>query len=587
MMPAWAILAIAAVWYVGFYFTYGKFLERRVTQASDKNLTPAHTKFDGIDYVPANKAILYGHHVGAIAGTGPIVGPTMAMAWGWLPALLWILIANAIIGAVHDYLALMASVRYEGRSIAVVSERVISSRMRYVFSWYIFFALILILAAFTIFDAQLFLTRPQVATAILFFMPIAIFVGVLIYKFLVPLKWALLIGLSFIVVAIFLGYNVPLVIKNYYVWVTLLLIYGWLAGWLPLWYLLQPRDFMNIYILWAGVIIGAVALIASFATIKIPPVTSFTQILVGYKPSPIWPVIVLVIACGALSGFHSLVASGTSARQLNSELDALFIGYGGMFTEGIVALTVALTVATTLPQSFSMLSSITSWPTGVPKNMYTFVVANTLGAFTQGYGILLHNAFGIDIIYGAIFAGLWFATFDFAVLDTANRLARWTWTDILEPLRTRAPKLFEALNNRYFASLIPLIIAGSLAYTGTIAYVWPAFSGANQLLAALALLTTSSWVMFVLKRPRKASLAILIPALFLWVTVTTALFWYVIVVSYPTFIAGLQKHIFTTMYSGLALTIIASILIILDLYMMAEFINYAIKRRGEVVAAKK
>nr|WP_252901415.1 carbon starvation CstA 5TM domain-containing protein [Vulcanisaeta sp. JCM 14467] len=219
--------------------------------------------------------------------------------------------------------------------------------------------------------------------------------------------------------------------------------------------------------------------------------------------------------------------------------------------------------------------------------MYTFVVANTLGAFTQGYGILLHNAFGIDIIYGAIFAGLWFATFDFAVLDTANRLARWTWTDILEPLRTRAPKLFEALNNRYFASLIPLIIAGSLAYTGTIAYVWPAFSGANQLLAALALLTTSSWVMFVLKRPRKASLAILIPALFLWVTVTTALFWYVIVVSYPTFIAGLQKHIFTTMYSGLALTIIASILIILDLYMMAEFINYAIKRRGEVVAAKK
>jgi carbon starvation protein len=585
MMNAWLILLIAGIWYIAFYFTYGKFLERRVTEAKKDALTPAHTKFDGIDYVPANKYILYGHHVGAIAGTGPIVGPTLAMAWGWLPALLWILIANAIIGAVHDYLSLMSSVRYGGRSIALVSEQVISPRMRYIFTWYIFFALILIIAAFTIFDASLFMVRPQVATAILLFMPIAILVGVLIYKYTVPLKWALLIGLSFIVVAIFVGYNMPLVIKNYSTWITLLLIYSWLAGWLPLWYLLQPRDFMNIYILWAGVIIGAVSLIISGAVIQIPPVTSFTHILVGYKPSPIWPTIVLVIACGALSGFHSLVASGTSARQLNSELDALMIGYGGMFSEGIVALTVALTVATTLPQSFKMLASVTSWPAGVPKDPYTFVIANTLGAFTQGYGIIMHNAFGIDIIYGAIFAGLWFATFDFAVLDTANRLARWTWEDVLEPLRTRVPRLFNALKNRYLGSLVPLIIAGSLAYTGTIAYVWPAFSGANQLLAALALLTASSWVIYVLKKPARISLAILIPALFLWVTVTTALFWYVIVVSYPTFIVGLTRHVFTTMYSGLALTVIAVILIILDLFMIAEFINMA-RKRGGVVAVK-
>ncbi|MEM3491437.1 MAG: carbon starvation CstA 5TM domain-containing protein, partial [Fervidicoccaceae archaeon] len=236
-------------------------------------------------------------------------------------------------------------------------------------------------------------------------------------------------------------------------------------------------------------------------------------------------------------------------------------------------------VASTLPQSFQMLSSTTSWPAGVDKNPFTFVVANTLGAFTQGYGIVVHNAFGIDIIYGAIFAGLWFATFDFAVLDTANRLARFTWMEIIEPLRNRTPTLHSILNNRYIASLIPLAIGGSLAYTGSISYVWPAFSGANQLLAALALITTSSWVFYVLKKPMKVALAIFIPAFFLWGTVTTALVWYLLNVAYPTFTKGLAAGNMSTMYMGLALTVIVIILVALDLMLMAEFLNVAAKRR--------
>ncbi|MEM0046169.1 MAG: carbon starvation protein A [Fervidicoccaceae archaeon] len=573
------LLLVAVVWYIAFYFTYGRFLQKRVVNADDKNITPAHRLFDGIDYVPANKYVLYGHHVGAIAGTGPIAGPTMAMAWGWLPAFLWILLANAVIGAVHDYLALMSSIRYESKTIGTVAGKVLSDRVKYIFLWFMLFSLILIIAAFVIFDVNVFMTRPQVATAIMLFMPIAIIVGVLIYKLNFPLPYAVAVGLLLIIGAIYVGYHVPLVITNYNVWVTLLLIFGWLAGWLPLWYLLQPRDFLNVYIMWGGIIIGAVALIVSMASIQIPAVTSLTQPLVGYKPSPVWPVIVLVIACGALSGFHSLVASGTTARQLSSELDALMIGYGGMFTEGLVALIVAFSVASTLPQSFQMLSSTTSWPAGVDKNPFTFVVANTLGAFTQGYGIVVHNAFGIDIIYGAIFAGLWFATFDFAVLDTTNRLARFTWMEIIEPLRNRTPTLHSILNNRYIASLIPLAIGGSLAYTGSISYVWPAFSGANQLLAALALITTSSWVFYVLKKPMKVALAIFIPAFFLWGTVTTALVWYLLNVAYPTFTKGLAAGNMSTMYMGLALTVIVIILVALDLMLMAEFLNVAAKRR--------
>lgn len=581
MISVWIFLVIGAIWYLTFYFTYGRFLQNKVVGAEAKRLTPAHKNFDGIDYVPANKYILYGHHVGAIAGTGPIIGPTLAMAWGWLPALLWILVANAILGAVHDYLALMASVRYEGKTIATVSGNVISNRAKYIFLWYILFALILIIAAFIIFDVSIFMLRPQVATAILIFMPIAIFVGVLIYKFNFPLKYALVVGLILIILAIWVGYNVPLVITDYNTWVTILLIYGWLAGWLPLWYLLQPRDFLNVYIMWGGIIIGAIALIVSLASFQIPAVTSTTQILVGYKPSPVWPVIVLVIACGALSGFHSLVASGTSARQLNSELDALTVGYAGMFTEGMVALVVAFTVASTLPQSFQMLAAKTAFPAGIPHTPYTFVIANSLGAFTQGYGIVLHDAFGIDIIYGAIFAGLWFATFDFAVLDTANRLARYAWMEILDPIKEKFPTAHKILYNRYIASIIPLAVGGSLAYTSSITFVWPAFAGANQLLAALALITTSSWIYYVLKKPLKVSLLAFIPAFFLWITVTTALFWYLFIVAYPMFTVGMAKHIFTTTYSGIVLTIMTSILIILDILLILEFANIAIRRRNE------
>ncbi|MBD6956302.1 MAG: carbon starvation CstA family protein [Thermoplasmata archaeon] len=160
MILVWIFILTGAIWYLTFYFTYGKFLQNRVVGAEEKRLTPAHRNFDGIDYVPANKYILYGHHVGAIAGTVPIIGPTLAMAWGWLPALFWILITNAILGAVHEYLALMASVRYEGKTIATVTGNVISNRAKYIFLWFILFALILIIAAFIIFDVSIFMLRP-------------------------------------------------------------------------------------------------------------------------------------------------------------------------------------------------------------------------------------------------------------------------------------------------------------------------------------------------------------------------------------------------------------------------------------------
>ncbi|MGC9187307.1 MAG: carbon starvation CstA family protein [Fervidicoccaceae archaeon] len=577
---AWLLLAILGIWYIVFYKFYGSYIHRRVAEAKEENITPAHKFFDGIDYVPANKYMLYGHHVGAIAGTGPIAGPTMAMAWGWLPGVLWIAVANVFLGAVHDYLAIVASIRHEGKTIATVSGAVLSSRAKYIFLWYILFALILIIGAFILFDVQVFMSTPSTATAILWFMPIAIFVGVLIYKLNFKLPYAVATGLILIVVAMYAGYRVPLVINSANTWIAILLLYGWMAGWLPLWYFLQPRDFLNVYIMWGGIILGLSGLIIANVPIQLDPVSSLSMKVVGGAPSPVYPTIVLVIACGALSGFHSLVASGTTARQLNSELDALPIGYGGMLTEGLVAMTVALSVATMIPFAYSYYNNVPIDQVLSNKSvLYSYVVTNTLPSFMRSYGMVWHKAFGIDMNIGTLFAGLWFATFDFAVLDTANRLARFTWNEIVEPLRHRSPGVHKVLSNRYLGSLVALFIGGSLALTGTINYVYPAFSGANQLLASLALITTASYVYYELRRSLKQSLIAFIPAFFLWITVTAALFWYEFEVAIPKLQTGISTDNASAIYLGASLTTMVAILLLLNIMLILEFINIVRRKK--------
>ncbi|PMB75600.1 MAG: carbon starvation protein A [Fervidicoccus fontis] len=576
----WLILLLLGVWYILFYKFYGGYFHKRIAEAKDENITPAHKYFDGIDYVPANKYILYGHHVGAIAGTGPIAGPTMAMAWGWLPGILWIAIANVVLGAVHDYLALIASIRHEGKTIAFVSGQVLSKRTQYIFQWYILFSLILVIAAFVIFDVQVFMSTPSTATAILWFMPIAIFVGVLMYKLNFKLPYAVVTGVVLLLLAMYAGYKLPLVINNFNAWITILLIYGWMAGWLPLWYFLQPRDFLNVYIMWGGIILGAIGLILARIPIQLDALSSFTWKVVGGQPSPVYPTIVLVIACGALSGYHSLVASGTTARQLNSELDAQAIGYGGMLTEGLVAMTVALSVATMIPFAYSYYNNVPLDQVLANKSvLYNYIISSTLPSFIRSYGFVWYKAFDIPLAIGTLFAGLWFATFDFAVLDTTNRLARFTWNEIVEPLRIRAPTAHKILSNRYLGSLVALLIGGSLAYTGALSYVYPAFSGANQLLAALALITTSSYVYYELRRSLKQSLLAFVPAFFLWITVTSALFWYEFKVAIPKLQTGLATGNGTAIYLGASLSTMVAILLILDIILILEFIDVTRKKR--------
>nr|MCU0582950.1 hypothetical protein [Syntrophales bacterium] len=330
------IIIIGFLIYMGLYWTYGKKIEKDVVKADDKNAPPSQRLYDGVDYVPAHKAVLFGHHFSSIAGAGPLVGPAMAMVWGWLPGLLWVWFGNVLIGSIHDYLALMASVRYDAKSVQFVATDLISKRTGRSFYWIVFFLLILVVAAFANVIGSMFARTPSIGSASIFMTIAAIILGVLIYQMKMNLTGATVIGIVLMAIAVWMGPMFPIPL-SYETWMVILLVYIIIAASIPVNLLLQPRDYLNSFLLYFGIAIGFIAAMVTFKGMEAPAFSAFSPILLGGQPTPFWPAIPLVIACGSLSGFHSLVASGTSSKQLSKETDALFVGYGGMFTEGFLS----------------------------------------------------------------------------------------------------------------------------------------------------------------------------------------------------------------------------------------------------------
>ncbi len=567
------VLLIVLAIYVVAYILYGRtLLERQVVKADPKRLTPAFEKFDGVDYVPANKYVLYGHHFASIAGAGPIVGPAAAMVWGWSLPLVWVLFGNIFIGAVHDYLSIMSSVRHGGISIMSISENVMGRLARYIFLAYVWFALILVLAAFLSVNASLYVATPTAATLAILYMVIALVFGVFVYRYGVSIRVASLIALVLIILAFIYSMNVPTVLK-YGDWIIVLALYAILAAALPVWYLLQPRDYLSAYILWAFVALAIIGGLLAFTTgFTLPTYTSFAApgavigAVAGTPPATakiayFWPMVPLVIACGALSGFRSVVGSGTTSKQLSNELDALFVGYGAMLTEGAVS-SLAVIIPIAVAWNFAALEAAT----GAPVAQTLLNVANidvaktpTLGGlapaarFAVGYGLLQALAWSKVLgpqTFEALFAlfrmfATWALTvFVLTTLDTANRLARFAWTEFFDWLRPRSEPAYKVIANRWVASIVAVLFGAILAYPEIYvpelgksfpAYtvVWPAFAGTNQLLAALALLTGALWVYLLLNIRGWRALLVMAPALFLWITVTLALaLWILLIVPY-------------------------------------------------------
>ena len=555
------LVIIGLVLYFLLYYIYGKFLEHKVVEVRDEP-TPAVRLYDGVDYVPANKYVLFGHHFASIAGAGPIVGPAIGIAWGWVPALAWVWLGNVFIGAVHDYLSLMSSVRYDGHSIQWIAGRVIKKRTGYIFAIFIFFVLVLVVAAFGAVLGKLFVKIPAVPTAYLIKIAGALILGAMLYRMNVGLGIGTLFAALWIALSIWLGKAFPIPAK-YHIWMIVFFFYIVIAASIPVHVLLQPRDFMNSLLLVGGLILGGLAAILSFKSVSIPAFTSFTPKVIAGQPTPFWPAIVLIIACGSLSGFHSLVASGTSSKQLSKEEEGLFVGYGSMLAEGFLS---TIVVACIGAFGMSIVPKLLADQMKTASGFAAHILAaeksagGPAGFFAKSYGVTVHNVLGLPKQFMVILASMWVASFAMTTLDTTNRLARYTFAELLEPFEEAAPAVYSFFTNRWVASIIPAAIGIFLAWTGAWHVVWPAFSGANQMLASIALLTVAAWVIRVQKKP---GFMVMLPALFLWVTVTAALIWYLV--------KPVPVYIHKNPVQGYAIAIMVVIMLLLNFMLILDF----------------
>jgi len=481
----------ALVVLLGAYFVHGRRLERDF--GIDPNRpTPAHTKADGIDHVAAyHWTVLFGHHFSSIAGAGPIVGPVIAVAlWGWAPALLWVVIGTIFLGGVHDFGALIVSVRHGGRSIADVAENLISRKAKIVFSLFVWLALILVIAVFVVLCAKTFVVQPQIIIPSLGLIPVAILVGIGLYKLKINQTITTIFGLASLVGLIFLGNRIPINVGNQamLIWSSVLLVYCYFASITPVNILLQPRDYLSSFLLFAGLILGYVGFIVSHPRINLP---SF----VAWKSSEgeLWPMLFVTVACGAISGFHALIASGTTSKQIASEKEIRQIGYGAMIAEGLVAVMAILVVVTGFSSREALVKVMGNSGVG------------PVGAFGQGYGEVTRAFLGG---YGSSFAMLVLNAFILTTLDTATRIGRYL-----------SEELFR-IKNRHFSTILVVVLSAALALSGKWNKIWPIFGASNQLVAALALVVITSWMLAQKKKYR----FIAVPAIFMLVTTMGALF---------------------------------------------------------------
>jgi carbon starvation protein len=482
-------------------------------------------------------------------------------------------VGNIFIGAVHDYLSLMSSVRYDGHSVQWIASRVIKKRTGYVFAWFIFFVLILVVAAFGAVLGKLYVKQPGVPTAYLFKIFSALILGYLLYKVKMDFRLATIVGIILLILSIFIGKEIS-IHASYQTWLFVFFVYIIIASSIPVHVLLQPRDYLNSWLLIGGLVIGGVAVLFSFKGMSIPVITVFSPPAISGIPTPFWPVIPLIIACGSLSGFHSIVASGTTSKQLSDEKDGLFIGYGGMLTEGFLSTLVVVVIG-----AFGMSVISSEGASGLMMGGAEFAnkylstaktVGGPIGIFSKSYAAVTNSVLHLPKDLMVIVASMWVASFAMTTLDTTNRLGRYTFSEIMEPLRESMPRVYRFFTNRWVASLIPAIIGIGLAWSGAWSTIWPAFGGANQMLASIALMTAAAWTIRVQKA---RGLNILIPALVLWFTVTCAMAWYLIF-AVPTFYTKSPVQ-------AIVLGVIIVIMLLLNFLLIYDFFKPERKATGE------
>lgn len=590
MSNAILLAVISIVGFVTAYFVYGKFIAVKILGLDPNRKTPAHIYEDGHEYVPTNKFVLFGHHFASIAGLGPIVGPAIAVIWGWLPAVLWVFFGTIFLGAVHDFVVLGISLKFSGRSIGDITKDIIGRRARLLFLFIIFFALALAMGAFALIIALLFNDfHPQAVIPTFSLIGIAVVMGLAVYKFRVPLKIASAVGLTLVFVTMYIGIYYPFTLYPYFAksntlqtienhisegtftkycyvtdygdsqlqqqqsfapniyayttvidtntqlnasqqvpivyqqlipenaqvmisffkatdntdivsdlqqaskhardtWIYILLAYAVIASILPVWLLLQPRDYLNSFQLYIGLGLVYIGLFIGAPLIVAPAINTHSHFFVRDISTGIpamFPFLFITIACGAISGFHCLVSSGTTVRQVKNERDAQFIGYGSMLTEGALAIVVILACTAGFSSEKSWGYFYRVW--GESKG-----IGEKLAAFVDGAANFIAHV-GIPVEFGKTLMAVLIVGFAMTTLDSATRLLRYNIEEIGKDVKV------SALQNRYIASILAAVAIAFFALMkigGKPAglTLWALFGTTNQLLAGIALLVATMYL---------------------------------------------------------------------------------------------
>ena len=525
------VLFVVLVLFLIAYVFYGRFLERQYEIKEDEEV-PSKTNFDEIDFVPTNKFVLLGHHFSSIAGAGPIVGPIIAgMAYGWLPGILWIVLGTIFIGGLHDFSALIASLRNKGKSIGEVAKNYLGKRVYKIFLLFVWFSLIYVITVFIDLAATTFAKEPPVAQVNIGYIFVALILGFLLYRIKIKLFFATLLSLFLIGIVILFSLEKSFINLPKEAWIWILLIYCFFASILPVWVLLQPRDYLSSFLLYSILIIGIFGIFLGNYQISYPAFLSFNS-----QIGPLFPFVFITIACGAVSGFHSLVSSGTTSKQLDNIKNAKFVAYGGMILEGVLAV---IALSTVMILSKDLIKSAK-----IPIEIFSLGVSQFV------------SIIGLSPKIGLTYGYLVISAFILTTLDTATRISRYVLQEFLNLLGSGL-KLRAIIT--LFCLILPIILLHIRFYSpeGVLVpawkVIWPIFGTTNQLLAALVLLTIYVWA-------RKVKLGkylfILIPTIFMMITTLSAL-----------------TYIVFGKFKLNIITLISFVLIILALYMVIESIK--------------
>jgi carbon starvation protein len=605
-MQALIIALLSGLGFIVAYHTYGRWLGRKIFRLSADWICPSHRLNDGHDYVPTSKGVVFGHHFTSIAGTGPIVGPAIAIMWGWLPALLWVLLGSVFIGAVHDFGALVVSLRNNGQTVGDIAGRVVNRRVRLLFLFVLFMALTIVLAIFGLVIAAVFRQFPSAIFPCTIQIPIAVLIGLWLYRRGAKLLVPSLFALALMYVTVFYGdvgllhtINVTMAGWSSWTWVLLLLTYSYVASVLPVWILLQPRDYINALQLISAlglVVLGLfVAAIAGGAPLAdgARPALALAAPMINLSPTgapAMIPFLFITIACGAISGFHCLVSSGTSSKQLSREPDARMVGYGSMLLEGFLAVLVILACAAGLGLGLtqsdgSVLLGNEAWLSRY--GVWSSRLAPLVSAFVDGSSNFL-KALGIPGTSATALMGVFVASFAATTLDTACRLQRYVIQELATTMRPAGAGGFSPLawlRNKHGATFVAVATAALIAAVPPPAkewsfanagqgglLLWPLFGATNQLLGGLSFLV----ITFYLWRRRVPVWFLVLPMIFMLIMPLWAMVWQV-------FVGGVGNPSWLSQRNWILVSI-ALATVVLEVWMIIEAILVFPKAKGIIEA---